>query len=148
MEVITISSSEDDPDGFLLSLMLKYLRALGMKEGMILMKERRRKVNPRRGLQSRSGWCPWPRGWIWRREWGSTRVGGRWILINWKWRSLRADTVSAEGSKEGHGTVREPKEVPGRLFSIVSLPLEYRRWSLEPNTDLLNIDIQLLINLN
>ena len=50
MEVITISSSEDDPDGFLLSLMLKYLRALGMKEGMILMKERRRKVNPRRGI--------------------------------------------------------------------------------------------------
>ena len=103
---------------------------------------------PEGGLQRRSGWCPWPRGWIWRRKWGSTRVGGRWILINWKWRSLRADTVSAEGSKEGHGTVREPKEVPGRLFSIVSLPLEYRRWSLEPNTDLLNINIQLLINLN
>ena len=50
MEVITISSSEDDPDGFLLSLMLKYLRALGMKEGMILLNERRRKVNPRRGI--------------------------------------------------------------------------------------------------
>ena len=35
---------------FLISLMLKYLRALGMKEGMILMKERRRKVNPRSGI--------------------------------------------------------------------------------------------------
>ena len=53
MEDITISSSEDDPDdpgefGFLLSLMLKYLRALGMKEGMILLEERQRKLNPRR----------------------------------------------------------------------------------------------------
>ena len=55
MEDITISSSEDDPDdpgefGFLLSLMLKYLRALGMKEGTIFMKERQRKVNPRKGI--------------------------------------------------------------------------------------------------
>ena len=36
--------------GFLIGLMPKYLRALGMKEGMILMKERRRKENPRRGI--------------------------------------------------------------------------------------------------
>ena len=35
---------------FLLSLMLKYLRVLGMKEGTILMKESRRKVNPGRGI--------------------------------------------------------------------------------------------------
>ena len=31
----------------------------------------------------------------------------------------------AEGSREAHGSVREPKEVPGRLFSIVF------RWSTE-----------------
>ena len=36
--------------GFLISLMPKYLRALGMTEGMILMKERQRKENPRRGI--------------------------------------------------------------------------------------------------
>jgi len=44
-----------------------------------------------------------------------------------KLRSLGADTVSTYGSNEDHGTVREPKEVPDRLFSIVSDPLEYRR---------------------
>ena len=132
MEVITISSSKDDPDDP--GVWIPAQSDAKVSESFWEWRRERswwrrdgERGTPEGGLQSRSGWFPWPRGLIWRREWGSNRVGGRWILINLKLRSLGADTVSTYGSNEDHGTVREPKEVPDRLFSIVSDPLEYRR---------------------